>query len=723
MSLASAQAATVREWALVLAMSGATGLAYEGVWLRRMSLLLGGSAVSGAVTVGAFMAGLALGAAVASRLGPHARAHRTYAALEAAAAAWALAFPLLLAAAAAGVGMWPGGRFLAAVALLIPPAAALGATWPLVARHAGPQGAALLYASNTAGAVLGVLATTFVAMPAVGVRTTECMAAVVGLGVAAAAWSLGAPPAVPTTEARGPLVVPVVPLMGAAFAAGLAALGLELVWLRLAAVALGATVQAIGWVLAVFLATVALGAAIGRRWPADPRSGLVLGLTGLASLALLGASLWGQLPLVVAGLYRLGGPEAMLPGSGFVAALAMGGAPAASGLAFACAVRCLGARLTDHAGSLFAANTVGSIVGAVAGGLLAVPLLEVRGAVWLFAAVATAAAVWVSRRPWPMVPALLLALAVPRWDARLYAVGVHLRISDFADPSVSAIRAFADEGWELLLYDHGTTGAVAVGRATTTGNLWLSINGKVDASTGDDMPTQVLSGTLPVAAAGDPGEVLVVGLASGITAGAVLRSPAVDRLDVVELEPAVVRASRLFDAVSGSPLDDPRTALHIDDARTVLTHSQRRWDVVISEPSNPWITGVSSLFTLEYWQLVRARLRPEGVVCQWVQLYSMGPDELRGILRTFLQVFPNTWLFESIEGSDVLLIGTDGTLPSRLPAAPLLTPAQLARVAGSGWLNTDDHPRVEWQAPRWLHYDTGSRNAELLRAAASSPEP
>jgi spermidine synthase len=278
------------------------------------------------------------------------------------------------------------------------------------------------------------------------------------------------------------------------------------------------------------------------------------------------------------------------------------------------------------------------------------------------------------------------------------------------------VRAFADEGWELVSYDQGPTGAVAVGRSTRTGNLWMSINGKVDASTGDDMPTQLLSGELPLAIVERAEDVLVVGLASGITAGAVLADDRVRDLTVLEIEPAVVGASRSFDAVSGAPLDDPRTALVIDDARAWLRRTDRRFDVVVSEPSNPWITGVSSLFTLEYWQLVRLHLRDDGVVVQWVQLYGMGPDELRGLVRTFRTVFPDAVLFETIPGSDVLMVGgAAGRIDRDLPIPPLLDSAALDRFAGQGWLNTDDRPRVEFAAPGWLHYDTGPSNAAALR--------
>ncbi|MFT4625776.1 MAG: spermidine synthase, partial [Myxococcota bacterium] len=405
-------------------------------------------------------------------------------------------------------------------------------------------------------------------------------------------------------------------------------------------------------------------------------------------------------------------------GTALLAVTLMGGAPIASGCAFTLLVRCLG---SQRASGLYVANTVGSIAGAWVGGLWAMPALEARGSVLLFAGLAAASAALLARKPWPAIPAVALALVLPGWDAQLFAVGIHLRISDFSDPSPRAVRQFADEGWELLTYDHGSTGAVAVGRSIRTGNVWMSINGKVDASTGDDMPTQRLSGTLPLRAAGGAQDVLVVGLASGVTAGAVLAESGVRALTLIELEPAVVRASHHFDHVNGRPLDDPRTTLIIDDARAFLQRPGPQFDVIVSEPSNPWITGVSSLFTLEYWQAVRARLRPGGVVCQWVQLYGLGPDELRGVLRTFRQVFPDTWLFITVAGSDVLLIGGVPELPADLPAEPVLTPEEIRRFAGTGWLNTDDRPRVEWEAPRWLHYATGASNAALLEGARSRP--
>ena len=325
----------VTRWVGWLALSGATGLAYEVVWLRRMGLVLGGSSVAGALTVGAFMAGLGVGAAAVSRYasrGPL-RAVRIYGLLEAAAALWALGFPLGMGLLTATTTHWPALRWVVAVALLMPPATALGATWPLLGAHLSTRRANLLYAANTTGAVLGVLLTTFVALPALGVRGTEVAAALVGLFIAVGAQASPLPPAterVDDTPTRAPRV-----LLAVAAATGLASLGLQMVWFRLAAVAFGATVQTMGGVLAVFLATIALGSAVGRRWPSDPALTAAVGLVGLGALALLGALTWPFLPYGLGVAYGALGPERLWFGNAVLAAAWMAGAPAASGLAFA----------------------------------------------------------------------------------------------------------------------------------------------------------------------------------------------------------------------------------------------------------------------------------------------------------------------------------------------------------------------------------------------------
>ncbi|MCA9573607.1 MAG: hypothetical protein KC656_37490, partial [Myxococcales bacterium] len=189
------------------------------------------------------------------------------------------------------------------------------------------------------------------------------------------------------------------------------------------------------------------------------------------------------------------------------------------------------------------------------------------------------------------------------------------------------------------------------------------------------MPTQLLVSLLPLAYADRRAETCVIGLASGITAGAVTLYEDVERVDVVELEPATVPAARIFTPWNFGLLDDPRTRLILDDGRNhVLRAPPEAYDVLVSEPSNPWITGVSNLFTAEFFALGRERVRPGGTWGQWVQLYGLGPDEVRALVRTFQHVFPDTWLFETIPGSDALLLGRSAgaglPIPHDLPLAP-----------------------------------------------------
>jgi spermidine synthase len=693
----------VRPSTVLLLLSGAAALLAEAVFLRRASLLLGSTAVGSTVAIAAYLGGLAVGGGASAALPP---GRRTYAALEAAAAACLLASPVAL----AGVGAAPTSlRGPLAAAWIALPAALVGATWPvLVAREPRPQ-AVSDYAANTAGAVTGTLLGTFALLPWLGVRGTELAAA--GLGLTAAALAL-AWPSPAATEGSAPVPAASAPRRALLVAAGLAfaSTGLEVWWMRLSAVGLGSTVQTHGLVLATHLATVAAGARLGAAWPRDPDRAVAVGGWGFAVAALAGGLTWGQLPLLVARVYPILGPDAWWTASGALLLLAMGGAPAASAVAYAGLVRA-GAPLP----ALSAASGAGAVAGAAAAGLWLVPTLEARGTLLALAGCAAAAAfAWRGEwRPLPLV--VLLAALEPAWDARLYAVGLHLRISDFEDPSPREIRRFVEEGWDLLHYDQGTTGAVAVGRSRRSGNVWLSINGKVDASTGADMPTQTLSAELPLAWSADPRDVLVVGLASGVTAGTVLRDPRVQRLTIAEIEPAVVAAERFFRHVNGDPLSDPRTTLAVGDARALLASGAGPFDVIVSEPSNPWITGVSSLFTEEYWRIARGRLRPGGVMCQWIQTYGLGPDELRALLRTFRAVFPDAVAYESIEGADLLLVaGGDPALGAEAPLAPVLTAAELARVAGEGWRNTDDRPLVEWRAPAWLHHDTSTTNRALL---------
>ena len=705
----------------LLALSGACALVCEVVWTRRIALSVGSTGEAVALTLGLYMLGLGLGGGLSGRMS-HRRAPRAYGALELAAAGWTLLFPSLLA-------VLPGGGDLAsdlgiAALMLVPPGVLHGATLPAAsAALSETREVSALYAVNTLGAVLGALAAPFLLMPALGLRGTELVAAsgaaFTGLCALALSPARGAERPAPPKD-PGP---PSIPALGAAALSGAVAMALEVAWHRLGALLLGGSVYALAVVLAVFLAGVALGAALGRR-----ASALPWGLAGLAVGAPLGAWLYGALPYGVGLAYGAMGAGALLPVGALLLGAAMGAVPVASGAVFSAALARSGGDPAVAAGRVLLANTLGGVLGALGAGLWGLPVLGVQGLSQLCGALCGVAALLIpgpSRllRLAPLGLALSLSALAPAWDAPLYAVGLVHWLDRFADPDPRSVARFAHEGWQLRYYQDGVTATVAVGEGDR-GVRWLSVNGKMDASTGADMPTQVMSGRLPVliAAHTAPEEALqglVVGLASGVTAGEALDAGAT-HLDVIEIEPAVVEAARWFEPQNHYVLDNSNASIYRDDARAWLrrTDITRRYTFIVSEPSNPWITGVSNLFTAEYWALARGRLADDGVMCQWVQLYALPPEALRGLIRTYLTQFPSTWMFETIPGADALLVSAP-SLPDDLPLQPTLGPEGLALLAGRARLNTDDDPWVEFEAPRWLLRSTGALNQELIAEVAA----
>ena len=321
--------------------------------------------------------------------------------------------------------------------------------------------------------------------------------------------------------------------------------------------------------------------------------------------------------------------------------------------------------------------------------------------------------------------------------------GMYKYVSDLSDFSHESVRNYAVSDFELLYYAEGTTSVVTVARSLGSGNIWLANNGKVDASTSSDMPTQVMVGHLPFFFGREPGEACVIGLASGITAGAVTLHPELDSIELVELEPSIFEASHFFDDFNHRPLEDPRVRPVVNDARNhMLLVPPGSYDVVVSEPSNPWLTGVSNLFTREFFELGRSRLAPGGIWSQWVQMYGMGTEELRALLHTFAAVFPHVAVFATIEDADLVVLGSDQPLVldidglerviSTRPevatdlrllevhdAYDLLTYFQMERDTVVGFtmgavLNTDDNMFIEFAAPKRLYEETSARNYRVL---------
>jgi spermidine synthase len=784
-------AAGVGVRALLLAcffLSGATGLVYEVAWTRSLTLVFGSTTFAVSTILAAFMAGLGAGAVVVGRLVDRwAHPLLLYALLELGIAGAALALPLVL----PGLvplyrALWEQYhlsfvtvsfyRFGILSLLLLVPTLLMGGTLPALVRHLQRHGRALgseagvLYGVNTLGAVVGAGAAGFALLPWLGLQKTTALAAAVNLAIGAVALGLSRAERAmrPTPEpsrlrADNPGAGGRRGVLAVCALSGFVALLSEVAWTRGLTLVLGSSTYAFTVMLVTLLAGVAAGSLVtARLLPHTPDLFRTLAClqAAIAVASLVGAHLFAELPVFYLYLFRaVSGVPALLVGGQFaLAALIMLPPALLMGAVFPVVVQLIGGPsrgVGEPVGRAYAANTAGAVLGAFLGGFLLIPTIGIAWTLTVAIAVSLAVApglLILSGRHWrgaSVTAALLLALPAlaPRWEALTMSSGVYkeaaLYLSLYPSPREVFVRLLPQ--FRLLYYREGPAATVTVTERPSLEDhrhLALAIDGKVDASTAGDMPTQVLSGHLPLLLHRRPETVLVVGLASGVTLGAVTRHP-VRQVTAVEIEPAVVEASRLFAPFNHHPLADPRVRLIVDDARNVLLLSRDRYDVIISEPSNPWMSGPAKLFTREFFELGRRRLEPGGLFVQWLQLYGMAEPSLKTLLRTFQAVFPHLLVFQPNAG-DLLLVGGLDPVRVRVPQAEdrisnapvradlarvgvrdlldLLTrfragDAEVSAYAGAGPLNTDDNALVEFSAPWELYLDTAARNAEALARA------
>jgi spermidine synthase len=427
------------------------------------------------------------------------------------------------------------------------------------------------------------------------------------------------------------------------------------------------------------------------------------------------------------------------------------------GLAFPLATRAYAsatAGISRSVGSLYAANTVGSILGSFLAGFVLIPLLGLQRTV--LAAVAVNVVVGCAllllsqsiRKAWRLgTVAFSLAMVttgawfLPAWDPVVLTSGLYLfGPMEGGTESVSEQVRRISKYSRVLFHKEGSFDTITV--REIGGTKTLLVDGKPDASTlSVDMATQQLLGHVPMCLHPHPDNVLVIGLASGVTLGACSLYP-VQQMDCVEISPDMVGATRFFDEVNHNVLDDPRLRLIIADGRNHLALTHRKYDVIISEPSNPWIAGIADLFTVEFFRLCRQRLNEEGLVCIWVQGYSIDWYAFQSVLHAFAEAFPHVTVWESLLASDYLLVGSQRpivadyreierrfqspsikadlsgigiTSPAELLAHFVLNEKALAQLYDSVPVHTDDNGIVEYSTPRTMFSRTSSmRIAEEL---------
>ena len=796
---------------LLLLLTGAAGLVYEVVLGRYLALYLGSSGASQAITLSAFLGGLAGGALLAGKLaaGPLGRVRQpmiAWAGLEAGIGLWALALPwladpLFAAYAALATGLGPtsmafvGLRLGCAALLVLPLALLMGATLPVLAacvERAAPARAVTLisryYWVNAAGAAAGALAAGFWLIEHFGVERPLSGTAALNLGVAAAVWlafrgtalparsgdlapeqmtgaeeeSAPAEQASPAQDLPADGSIARLPSwLWAAALTGFVTLGSEVVWTRLSSLLLGASVYAFAMMLFVVIAGISIGSAVAsaslsrghRPWTVLAVSQLLAAVAATALVLRLDA-----LPMELLTL-RSGLPAEpenygtwLLLGGGWTAlhylpsAIALGAAfPALLAGAHAG-----GTRADRGTAWILGANTAGNLLGALTTGFVLMPVFGIERVLLLGACGSLVVSILCLPRPLglrrlaPTLAVLVagaVALGTLGVDAPLLPRGLfRARVAKPGDldKHVKAVRS-----GKTVFREDGKDATITV-ELYPGGNLIFRTNGKTDGSNAD-VATQVVLGHLGYLFRPDARDVFIVGLGTGQTAAATVSHPGA-MVTAAELSPAVVEAARLFAPSNGDVLANERLRVIVADARDVLQSvPPASYDMVVSEPSNPWVAGIADLYTLEHFERVRSRLRPGGVMVQWIHVYELADDVLADIVCTFHASFGQVAVFR-LDVGDLALVGIDGppridlhaaeqafgapsvraelfshklrSIPTSLEdllVSQLCGPKTIERFcAGFDGHLREREPRVEYLAPRDFF---SGRSAKVTRAA------
>jgi len=669
-------------------LSGASGLAYQVAWIKLLSIQFGSSAWSISTVVAAFMAGLGLGSWWAGRRAARiARPLRAFALLELGIALCGLVSVQLLGSLDLLIapiylqldfGWFVLVRFLLTFGLLLLPTALMGASLPVLAagmardRSVG-QVVGWLYGINTLGAAAGTLATGFWLLPWLALQRTVFVAVGVGLLVALLAYLADREPAkqaVELPEAGSGKTSPA--LLAALFGSGGLALFYEIGWTRLLAPILGSSTYAFTVILTTYLIGLGLGSLASGRWTPQRahRSWLALLIVITSVCVVAGLFVVNLLPALFTALAAQVGsrPGLLFAAQGLVAGALLFLPTLAMGATVPLAIAAHHAEGGDAGraiGTIYAANTLGSIVGSLLAGFVLLPWLGVSLAMLSAGAAGIVLGVLV----------LLTDDDLPRARRGLWAVGgiggalallllsPQVNMSQLHDGVFRRIlgKRRKEHKADLLFAREGLTSTVTIYRNPHA--TWLKVNGKTDASSGEDLVTQYLLGHLPLFLCPSPQDVCVIGLGSGATVRAVAAHP-VRSLDVVELEPAVVQASSFFESVNNNVLERKFVRVYIEDGRSFLRYRPKMYDVIISEPSNPWIAGVSALFTTEFYGQVRARLNPDGVFCQWIQFYELSDETLNVMLRTLGDAFAHVSIF--LVANDLICLASNEPLGGNL---------------------------------------------------------
>ena len=761
-------------------LSGLCGIVYEVVWSRLLILVFGNTTYAISTVVAVFMFGLALGSYAGGRwLLKIKNLLKGYALLEIGIGMYAALFlPILALVQQIHSALFPSlyaqpaflnlVRILLSLGLLLIPTALMGATFPLLGqvlirypRLVGRE-TGILYALNTFGAAAGCFLGAFLFIPALGIPYTLFFGAVCNGAIGAITWYLArnrSMASVPESKAwaeplrRGGQTSLITDgqvrfILFSFLASGCLALVYEVAWSRALILIFGSSIYAFATILTTYLLGMALGSFLMGRLMDRIQKPIfwffflqgVIGATVFITTPLIG-----RLPdyfLTFFSQPDISWETIALKEFG-ICFLIILTATFASGASFPLVTRIFiqhhGFRVGRAIADAYSFNTVGGIIGSLAAGFLLIPLLGVEktlllggGLNLLIAAVGNAFASGIKKSfkmAWGVgctAAAVVGFWVLPSWNPKSINSGVYLYGKTLAASSRTGDMDSLMSPYKLLFYREGASATVTVFQRDQ--QRFLRVNGKTDGSNASDNYTQVLLGLLPIMYSPRPETALVIGLGTGITLGSILEYP-VRQVDCIEISPEVMEASGFFKEENGDALRSPRVRVHILDGRTWLMAMPREYDLISSEPSHPWQTGNANLFTVDFFELAKRRLKKGGVYCQWLPIYHMDQEHFRLLVSSFTRVFPYVHIWMAT--TDALLIGSASPslsldygelqkrtemplIKQRLNKLGIRNPEDFLSffyldqnavakfVSGVEGINSDYYPVLEFSAPKYL---------------------
>ena len=717
----------------IFTVSGFSGLIYESIWSHYLKLFLGHAAYSQVLVLAIFMGGMAIGSALAGRFSVRWRhVLLGYAAVEAVTGLIALLFhgafdtitrvsfasiiPSFESATAVHLYKWSLGA-----AVILPQSILLGMTFPLMsagflrfAPAKAGQSVAMLYFTNSLGGAIGVLASGFLLIPNVGLPGAIMTAGMLNLLVAVSTWLLirrvpESPLPLQQTSTQASAGGPIPGyrlLLIASLITGMASFCYEIGWLRMLSLVLGASTHAFELMLSAFI----LGLALGGLWirrriekNADPITLLaiiqiVMGLLALSTLYIYGQTFdWMSVVMKVFSPTDMG-YAGFNWASHLIASAVMIPTTFCAGMTLPLVTyAALRAGAGERAiGAVYAANTLGAILGIAAAVHVLMPFMNAKGVIIVGALLDFGLGLALLNSTPSVLRQRRLAIAVV---AGLIAFSWAGFAAD-VDPKklVSGVFRYglSKSPTEAVVYlRDGKTAAVSLTRDGSI--ISLATNGKIDASIQmgkgtltEDEETQTLLGALPILINPSAKTAAIIGFGSGMTTHVVLAEPGIERVDTIEIEARMIEAARIgFFPRNQRAYQDPRSVIHVEDAKTFFSVARSRYDIVVSEPSNPWVSGVSSLFTEEFYRHVASHLSEGGVLVQWVQLYEIDFDSVASILKALSPWFSDYAVYITNE-KNILIAARNGGSIGDIDETAYMRPVLHADLVRVGLMSAED---------------------------------